>query len=133
MSDIFEVAKATCITCINSDSVTDEYLKDIVNQVTSMPLFNTVDKDLLFEELSTMYSIRVEQYRILEDKERRKPWLKEFKANHKQDYWMRKHYLIELIRIGFCYARKCLKGVYVSRFSELHLIRTSMRIFFFSN
>ena len=35
MSDIFEVAKATCITCINSTSVTDEYLKDIVNQVLS--------------------------------------------------------------------------------------------------
>lgn len=87
MSDILEKAKAICITWINSTSVTDEYLRYIVNQVTSMTSFNSVDKDLLFEELSTMYSIRVEQYRILEDKERRKPWLKEFKANHKQDYW----------------------------------------------
>lgn len=87
MSDIFEIVKGTCIACINTHAVTDEYLRNIVNQVTAMPMFNSVDKDLLFEELSTMYSIRVDQYKILEDKERRKPWLKEFKANHGQNYW----------------------------------------------
>ena len=87
MNDIFETAKATCIACINNSSVTDEYLRNVVNQFTSMPMFSSVDKELLFEELSTMYSIRVEQYRILEDKERRKPWLKEFKANHNQNHW----------------------------------------------
>jgi hypothetical protein len=84
---MFEIAKAVCITCINSTNVTDEYLRNVVNQVTSMPMYNGVDKYLLFEELSTMYSIRVEQYRILEDRERRTPWLREFKANHNQDYW----------------------------------------------
>lgn len=83
----FESAKATCITIINSASVTDEYLRNVVNNVISMPMFNDIDRDLLFEELSTMYSIRVEQYRILEDRERRTPWLREFKANHNQDYW----------------------------------------------
>ena len=50
---------------ISSPSVTDDFLKNIVDNVCSMPFFNGIDKQLLFEELSTLYSTRVEKYQIL--------------------------------------------------------------------
>lgn len=87
MNDLFEKAKNVCRNMISTSSVTDDFLRDIIENVCLMPFFADVDKHLLFEELSTLYNTRVENYQILTGRERREPWLKDFKANHEIDYW----------------------------------------------
>lgn len=87
MNELLEQAKNVCRNMISTPSVTDDFLKNIIENVCSMPYFADIDKQLLFEELSTLYNTPVENYQILTDKERREPWLMDFKANHEVGYW----------------------------------------------
>lgn len=87
MNELFEQAKNVCRNMISTPSVTDDFIRNIIDNVCSMPFFAGVDKHLLFEELSTLYDTRVENYQILIGRDRRAPWLKDFKANHNVGYW----------------------------------------------
>lgn len=87
MNELLEQAINVCRNMISLPSVTDDFLKNIVDNVCSMPFFNGIDKQLLFEELSTLYSTRVDNYQILTGRERREPWLKDFRSNHEPGYW----------------------------------------------
>lgn len=87
MNELFEQAKNVCRNMISTSSVTDDFLRNIIENVCLMPYFADVDKHLLFEELSMLYNTRVENYQILTGRERKEPWLKDFKANHDVGYW----------------------------------------------
>lgn len=87
MNILFEQAKNVCRNMISTPSVTDGFLKNIIDNVCSMSFFSSIDRQLLFEELSTLYNTRIDNYQILTDRERREPWLMDFKANHETGYW----------------------------------------------
>jgi len=71
--------------------VTNEEINNAVQNVKCMPMFADMDADKLKLELLAFYSTTVDRYQILEGKERRMPWLKDFKANKNSqwEFWVR--------------------------------------------
>lgn len=87
MNELFERAINLCRLMIPFQSVTDDTIKNAISNVLCMPDYQSLDANRLFEELSTLYNTRVENYQILTGRERKEPWLKDFKANHDAGYW----------------------------------------------
>lgn len=87
MNELFERAINLCRLMIPFQSVTDDIIKNAISNVLCIPDYQSLDANRLFEELSTLYNTRVENYQILTGKERKEPWLKDFKANHDAGYW----------------------------------------------
>lgn len=63
-----------------SGSVTADEINNAVNHVISFPLYSTIDKDLLLREAEAIYNIRIEDFRIIESYERRRPWISDKKS-----------------------------------------------------
>ena len=79
---------------IRSD-VTDEDIMNAVNAVHSaMP---DVDPASVRDMLLECYTTRITDYKILDIKESRKPWLKDFKASSRSEwpFWQRYKYYLE--------------------------------------
>lgn len=98
MSELYEKAISQCRLMLDKiDS--DEDIWNVIKMITSLPPYKDLDQSKIFNELSTIYNTRVDEFQILSDKEKREPWLNEFKANHEKDYWKfwnrYKKYLIE--------------------------------------
>jgi len=75
-------------------SVTREQIDEHVDQVLQMPNFLNCNREQLIREIESIYSVRVEDYRIIEREERRLPWLNVKKAEVIWDFWSRyKSYL----------------------------------------
>lgn len=87
MNELFERAINLCRLMIPFQSVTDDIIKNAISNVLCMPDYQSLDANRLFEELSTLYNTRIENYQILTGRERKEPWLKDFKANHEVGYW----------------------------------------------
>ena len=71
--------------------VTNEEIDNAVQNIKCMPMFTDIDGNKLKKELHAFYSTTVDRYQILEGKERRLPWLKDFKANKNSqwEFWTR--------------------------------------------
>ena len=86
-----DVALELCKVLIGRKiSVTDEEINSSIDKI--YPLYDKkIDKDLLKEELLSYYSVQIGEYQILEGKDRREPWLKDFKSKQLSnwDYWRR--------------------------------------------
>lgn len=69
--------------------ITDKDIITAVNQATM--IYPDVDKDLLKNSLLANYATQIDDFKILEGRERRMPWLKEFKADQRTDwdFWTR--------------------------------------------
>lgn len=69
--------------------ITDQDIITAVNQATM--IYHDVDKDLLKNSLLANYATQIDDFKILEGRERRMPWLKEFKADQRTDwdFWTR--------------------------------------------
>lgn len=69
--------------------VTDKHIVTAVNQATM--IYPYVDKELLKNTLLANHATQIDDFKILEGRERRMPWLKEFKANQSTDwdFWTR--------------------------------------------
>lgn len=71
-------------------SVTREEIEAGVNQVLQMPNFQNLDKEHLIREVQSIYAIRSEDYRIIEDPgERRLPWLNSRRDEITWSFWNR--------------------------------------------
>ena len=70
-------------------SIKDQNIITAVNQATM--IYPDVDKDLLKNSLLANYATQIDDFKILEGRERRMPWLKEFKADQRTDwdFWTR--------------------------------------------
>lgn len=67
-----------------------------VEMVLGMPDFSSIPKDRLIREVLAHISIQVEEFRIIEAKERRTPWVADGKASLEWKFWKRyKSYLTE--------------------------------------
>jgi len=73
----------------NTTSVTREEIEESVNQVLQMPNFSGLERDQLIREIESIYSVRVEDYRIIEREERRLPWLNTKRAEIDWAFWSR--------------------------------------------
>lgn len=76
-----------------TDAQIDQAIEDVRNYLLRTEEIDTIR---LKQELQTIYSTQVDTFRILGDRERRQPWLNEFKANGQSEwkFWQRyKEYL----------------------------------------
>jgi len=77
-------------------STTDEKIDGAIEMVKNLLGADNIDAVRLKRELQTIYSTQIEAFRILVGRERRQPWLNEFKANEQSEwrFWKRyKEYL----------------------------------------
>lgn len=85
---MIEKAKNMCRSLIGERvSVTDVEIDSAIEQVMYMPFFSGIDTTQLKNELLSTYRVRVDLFKILVGKERREPWIKDYKANHSADHW----------------------------------------------
>lgn len=90
MEDNFQKAYNIAVDYIGrKPQVLDSEISDAIQKVAL--LFPNIDKIALKNELLACYTTKVEAYQILEGKDRRKPWLKQFKADKKSSwsFWNR--------------------------------------------
>ena len=90
MSDNYQTAIEICQAIIGRKaSVTDNEINDAVAKATM--IYSAVDAEKLKNDLLSMYSVKIDTFQILEGKERREPWLKDFNANKKSnwEFWTR--------------------------------------------
>lgn len=73
----------------SNSSVTRDQIEEQVKQILLMPDFAEIDGDQLIREIESIYSVRAEDYRIIERKERRMPWLNAKRAEIQWDFWLR--------------------------------------------
>lgn len=64
----------------SNGSVTPEQIDDVVNTVLGIPHYSSIDRELLSREIQTIYNIRIDEFRIIEAHEKRRPWIAERKA-----------------------------------------------------
>lgn len=73
----------------NTTSVTRDQIEQNVSQVLQMPNFSELERDRLIREIESIYSVRVEDFRIIEREERRLPWLNAKISDIDWDFWSR--------------------------------------------
>ncbi|MDR1181903.1 MAG: Z1 domain-containing protein [Bacteroidales bacterium] len=90
MNDNYQVAIEICQSIIGRKaSVADSEINEAV--VKAKMLYPDVDAVKLKNDLLSMYSVKIDTFQILEGRERREPWLKDFRANQKSkwEFWTR--------------------------------------------
>jgi hypothetical protein len=90
MNDNYLVAIEICQSIIGRKaSVADNEINEAI--VKAKILYPDVDVVKLKNDLLSMYSVKIDTFQILESKERREPWLKDFRANQKSkwEFWTR--------------------------------------------
>ncbi len=100
--EILNQAVRHCRLIIGEEaSTTDVKIDQAIAMVT--PLFGAenIDTIRLKQELQTIYSTQVESFRILVGRERRQPWLNDFKANEQSEWKFWKRYKEYLENKGF--------------------------------
>lgn len=90
MNDNYQIAIEICQSIIGRKaSVTDSEINEAVSKVKM--LYSDVDTVKLKNDLLSMYSVKIDTFQILEGKQRREPWLKDFRADQKSkwEFWTR--------------------------------------------
>lgn len=90
MSDNYQVSIEICQSIIGRKaSVSDSEINDAVAKAKM--IYSDVDVIRLKNDLLSMYSVKIDTFQILEGRERREPWLKDFRANQKTkwEFWTR--------------------------------------------
>ncbi|MBP7508059.1 MAG: Z1 domain-containing protein [Prolixibacteraceae bacterium] len=72
-----------------SGSVTREEIEKQVDFVLTNPRFKDLDRNLLIREIETLYRIRIDEFRVIEDHERKRPWVLQKKATLADNFWKR--------------------------------------------
>jgi hypothetical protein len=90
MNDNYQIAIEICQSIIGRKaSVTDSEINEAVSKAKM--LYSDVDTVKLKNDLLSMYSVKIDTFQILEGRERREPWLKNFRADKKSkwEFWTR--------------------------------------------
>ena len=90
MNDNYQIAIEICQSIIGRKaSVADNEINNAV--VKAKMLYPDIDDVKLKNDLLSMYSVKIDTFQILEGRERREPWLKDFRANQKSkwEFWTR--------------------------------------------
>jgi len=70
-------------------AVTTQQIESSVDIALGIPLYISIDRNLLIRELQALYNIRIDDFRIIEASERRRPWINEKKASIDWTFWNR--------------------------------------------
>lgn len=70
-------------------SVSRAEIDTAVDMALSLPLYSSVDKNALLREIESIYNVRIEDFRVIEDSERRLPWINAKKAGIDFKFWNR--------------------------------------------
>ncbi len=74
----------------SSGSITAEQIENAVNIAMAIPQYAEVDRTALIREVQSIYNfIRVEDFRIIEAAERRRPWINDKKGSIDWNFWNR--------------------------------------------
>lgn len=79
-------------------SVTSQQIEAQVDIVLGIPQYSSIDRDLLIREVQTLYNIRIDDFRIIEASERRRPWINEKKASVNWTFWNRYREYLETVK-----------------------------------
>lgn len=72
-----------------TSSVTKQEIEQAVDFALMMPIYNELDRNYLIREVEALYNIRMDDFRIIEDEERRTPWIGNAKASITWSFWNR--------------------------------------------
>jgi hypothetical protein len=73
----------------NTGSVTPEQIENAINIALSIPQYSDIERNKLLREIQTIYNIRIDDFRVLENSERRLPWINNKKSSINWDFWNR--------------------------------------------
>lgn len=73
----------------STTSITQEQIDDAINTVLGIPQYSAIDRASLTREVQSIYNIRIDDFRIIEARERRLPWLSERKGSINWRFWNR--------------------------------------------
>jgi len=73
----------------SSGSVSREQIENAVNTVLNIEMYKDLNRDELIREIESLYRVRVEDYRIIEQEERHIPWLNTKKSAIDWKFWPR--------------------------------------------
>ena len=98
MNELLNKATDICRFIIGEKTnITDDEITQAISNVTSMPIYRNIDKEKLKEELLLLYNVKVDEFQILEGRERREPWLGVFKAERASNWYFWKRYAKYLV------------------------------------
>lgn len=86
---IQQVVKTIRTLLPSTSSVTKIEIENAVNNALTIPMYKNIDRDFLIREIESLYNIRMDDYRIIEDEERRKPWISNEIGNINWNFWNR--------------------------------------------
>lgn len=99
MNELNEKAINICQAMIGfKPGVNDSEIDMAISNVINIPMFSGLDKTELKKSLLAIYNVKIDTYQILEGRDARIPWLREFKAERCSEwlFWTRyKKYLAE--------------------------------------
>lgn len=72
-----------------SGSITQQEIHMAVDSALLITSYRNIDRTLLIREIESIYNIRVDDFRIIEAEERKRPWLKEIKSDITWTFWSR--------------------------------------------
>lgn len=72
-----------------SSSVTPQQIEDAVDKILYIPDFASINKATLIREVQSIYNIRIEDFRVIEAFERRRPWINAKKSSINWNFWNR--------------------------------------------
>lgn len=88
MNEIILKAISICRAFIGNNPIaTTEQINQSIDRVLMFPEYAQITREQLFNELNTIYGTRIDNFQILEDRERRRPWLREFRASQESSFW----------------------------------------------
>ncbi len=73
----------------NSGSVTPEQIENAITIALLIPQYSSLDRDKLIREIQSIYNIRIDEFRVLENSERRVPWINNKKSTIVWNFWNR--------------------------------------------
>jgi hypothetical protein len=70
-------------------AVNEKQIEEQVTLVLSLPQYSSLDRDILIREVQALYNIHIDEFRVIEAEERKRPWINEKKAGIKWTFWNR--------------------------------------------
>jgi len=72
-----------------SGSVTLEQIENAVTTALSIPHYSQLDKNTLIREIQSIYNIHLDDFRVIEATERKRPWINDKKGSINWGFWNR--------------------------------------------
>lgn len=86
---IQQVIKTIRTLLPTTSSVTKQEIEQAVDFALMMPVYKELNRNYLIREVESLYNIRMDDFRIIEDEERRNPWIGNAKADIIWNFWNR--------------------------------------------